>query len=420
MKHYLVYFIFLFPLGMIAQPLNENPYLSFYLGPYLQESSLGGMFGRTYDGIAKEQIARNIPANWANSFSLNHLPLSHRLTDGNAPFGRSYIGISVGENSKSFTVLGSSMGEADYSLRARFKIKNQPRITTSLLGNFNHINRSFDKNGDGFMDLPKRQKGMFINNWNYKGDKLNSALNIYGLWLNEQGGEMGFDESHYLGNVKYGLGEKAQHYGFYNQNKVHILNRDLSPRGTLFFDVEYRFTKMERYFGQRLYTGEEQLVNVYLGYTFKQKANDWEFGIHQNYDKKQEDFLAESLNSYSRNTSTVYAKWGTSIGYKFKMEADLRTEYDWEENMDFHPSLQLKYMFTDYSILTLFAGSGSRNVNIMGEYGDFLFSQRNFDIPETINPEYASYYGASFRYTQRRTFRLSHRGWYMGNFRYYA
>ena len=52
---------FVLPISLFSQSLNENPYLTYYLGNNLQESSLGTILGRTYDGISKVELSKNIP-----------------------------------------------------------------------------------------------------------------------------------------------------------------------------------------------------------------------------------------------------------------------------------------------------------------------------------------------------------------------
>ncbi len=419
MKNICILLFCLIPYFIFSQSLNENPYLTYYLPPHLQESSLGALSVRNYDGIAKTELAKNIPASWTTQYSLNHLPISARVTDANSPFGRNQIIVSTGEKNKTqLQSLGSHFGEWDTNLKSNYILNKRKKIQTGLLVNYHHFDKKIDKNKDNFLDLPLKKKLLIVNGWSFGKKNIKSSLDTYHLRLNETGGEINFNKDiDHLTTNSYGMGTDLVHTGIGMKNDFIFKNSENEEKGRLFLDTDIRLTNMDQFFGVREYLGDEKIFQAYAGYEFSKILSDYEFGfIYKHIDQKET--LGSDISLEQKTTTTgLYGKFATKWGYYLKFQAGLRAYYSQENKFEIHPSFQMTYQPVDDVLITLFSGSGQRQNQVLQQYNRFLFSGKAVNIEETLQPEKAWNYGFSFRYKNWDYFYIGDEE--IGDFRYY-
>ena len=400
MKKLITILYFVLPISLFSQSLNENPYLSYYLGNNLQQSSLGTILGRTYDGISKIDLARNIPSNWIGGYSLNHLPVSARHSDFITPFGRSYMSVGAertGITSVSF--LGSALGEMDASLAGRYYVDKKKKLNTAISLNYHHFKGSQDRNGDQFMDLNQKQKFLGFNAWRYKKRNYKGSLTAYHLYLDEIGGQTHFNkDSDYLTTNAYGLGTRLNHTAVGMRNEWSFKYKDLGSRkGLLFFDAEMRLSDMTKFYGLNEYSAKENTLNAYLGYNIFKGLTEWEVGLHFRNENLEESFADSQFTNANIFIPGAYARMEAQFGYYLKIQADIRANYHSNKEFLIHPGVKITYSPTDRMALSAFAGNGTRYARVFTENERFLFSNREVAISETLNPEKAWHYGLSYR-----------------------
>lgn len=423
MKRLISILYFVLPISLFSQSLNENPYLTYYLGPNLQESSVGTIMGRTYDGISKIHLSRNIPSNWIPSYTLNHLPVSARYSDFITPFGRSYMSIaSRYPTYTSLTFLGSTFGEMDVSLTGGYKIDRKDKAFTNVFLNYHHANGRRDKNEDGFLDLNRKKKFLGINTWNFTNSKnFKSNISAYHMMLDEIGGQVDFNkDTDYLTNNNYGLGIRLNHSGVGMQNQWTFFtdeNRN-NKKGVLVLDAETRISDLTQFYGLNEYNAEEITANAYMGYKLYKGFTDWEFGAHFRHERLQESFADSQLTDFAVSIPGVYARMQTQLGYRIKLQGDIRANYHTDGQFLVHPGLKITYVPQERMALSAFAGNGTRYARVITENDRFLFSNREVSMPEQLNPEQAWHYGLSYRWSYNQNVWVIN-DWEMSNFRYY-
>ncbi len=413
--YFLLYLVF--PISLFAQSLNENAFIDFYLNNNMNESSLGVFTIRSYDGIAKVNLIKNIPSSWIHSYSLNHLPLSDRFADPNSPFGRNYIGIIKGIKKRTtIQFLSSHFGELDANLISNYKVSKKKNIQTSFLVNYHQFTNQRDKNKDNFLDLNKKKKFIGINNWIYGYKNFKSAFSIFHFRLNENGGENNFDKDvDYLTTNAYGLGQKTIHTGIAFKNDYIFKNNENQKTGSLFLDTDIRITDASQFYGTNEYKGNENIIHVYTGYIKEFSMSDFELGLHY-----RSEFLKETYGNaiqINRHLSapSIYAKYSTKIGYKIKIQPDIRIQL-LENKLDYFPSLKLTYQANKQIVLSGFTGRGARYLNVLKEQNRFLFSNRNIIYDGNLLPEKAWHYGISAKYFPRINFYFLDN--YVSNFKF--
>ncbi|MGK0387980.1 MAG: outer membrane receptor for ferrienterochelin and colicins [Maribacter sp.] len=422
MKRLISLLYLVLPISLFAQSLNENPYLTYYLGPNLQESSVGTIMGRTYDGISKIHLSRNIPSSWIPSYTLNHLPISARHSDFITPFGRSYMSIASGYPPyTSLSFLGSAFGEMDVSLTGGYKLDKKGKVSTNLALNYHHANGKRDKNEDGFLDLNRKKKFIGINTWNFKNDKnFRSVVSAFHLMLDETRGQVDFNkDTDYLTNNNYGLGTKLNHSGVGIQNKWTFKNKNNdNKKGTLVLDAETRISDLTQFYGLNEYQAEEITANAYMGYKLYKGFTDWEFGAHFRHERLKESFADSQLTNFAVSIPGVYVRMQTQLGYRVKLQADIRANYHTNDQFLIHPGLKITYVPQERMALSTFAGNGTRYARAITENDRFLFSNREVSMAEQLNPEKAWHYGLSYRWNSHQSVRIFN-DWKMSNFKYY-
>lgn len=380
--------------------MNENPYLSYYLGNNLQQSSLGTILGRTYDGISKVDLAKNIPSNWVYGYSLNHLPESARHSDFITPFGRSYMNVTAEKKGRSSVVfLGSVLGEMDLSLLGSYNVDKGKKLKTILSLNYHHYKGNRDKNEDQFLDLNQKQKVFGINHWSYKNKNYKATLTALHLNLDEVGGQTNFNkDSDYLTTNAYGLGTKLNHTSIAMRNEWSFKHKDLdSKKGLLFIDAEARFSDMTKFYGLNEYKAKERTLNTYLGYEIYKGLTDWEVGLHFRNENLIESFADSQFTNSNIFIPGAYARMEAQFGYFLKIQADIRANYHSNKELLLHPGLKITYAPNDRMALSTFAGNGTRYARVFTENERFLFSNREVSISEELNPEKAWHYGLSYK-----------------------
>ncbi len=421
MKKLILILITSIPISIFSQTLNQNPYLIYYLGPYLQESALGTIMGKAYEGIGKIHLAKNIPSTWIGSYSMNHLPISARYADYNTPFGRSYLGTNSGSyNSTDLTFLGSHFGEIEGNISSTYRLKKKQNISTTLLLNYQYYNGDKDKNEDHFLDLNHKNKFFGINSWTFRKGNFNNTTTAYHLNLNEVGGEITFNkDTDYLSTNAYGLGTNLSHTGVAIQNQYVLKNKETNiTQGIFVLDAEMRLTDLTDFYGTKEYKGNERLINTYLSYQFSKSLTDYEFGIQFKNDKIEESFADSQMTNNNHFITGIYGRAETKIGYKLKLKSDIRMHYHSLDNFLIHPSIQLSYVPIKNTLISFFAGNGRRNAQIFSENSRYLFTGREVQLQESLQAEKAWHYGMSFKwspnYWQEIFYNLN-----VGNFRYY-
>ncbi len=421
MKRIITIIIFVLPISIFSQSLNENPYLSYYLGPNIQESSVGTILGRTYDGVAKMPLSRNIPSTWIYYYTLNHLPVTARYSDFITPFGRSYMSINGGTYGSSIGFLGSFNGEMDMTLNGRYAMNQKKSIDTSIQLNYHHNNSNIDRNQDGFLDLDRKKKFMGINHWSFKRKNYRGSLTGYHLYLDQAGGEVQFDKkTDYLSQNAYGKGILMNHSGIATQHSWKFMDdNDDQIKGELFADGEVRITDMTRFYGLNEYKADELLLNAYTGYKFKKNLTDWEFGLHFRNENLKESYADSQITQFNVSIPGIYARSETQLGYRLKLYTDLRVNYHSDQKeVLIHPGLRLTYVPADRMALSIFAGNGTRYARALSEHHRFLYSNRELNMNESLLPERAWHYGLSYRWSYNKFFEPVY-DWSIGNFKYF-
>lgn len=291
-------------------------------------------------------------------------------------------------------------------------------VATSLLARYGVRGFENDRNGDGFLDMPKGQDFKIMNRWQfYTESGLEGTANISFHDNEQNAGQTAF----YNGdNSAYGIGINSQVIDAFAKLGYARKNRELSSFGSQY---NINHTKMTSIYGsttnQNVYDAQSNqayvnlLYESYIGNSFHQ----YQTGVSFLYDKIHETYTASELQDpyrFEREEAVPGAFFEYTYKPKetFSLVGGIRADYNSIYGLSVTPRFHGKYRFNkDKTALRISAGMGSRTSNPLAQ-NQFIFASGrriHFDMTDTnlaygLEQEVAINSGLSFEHE----FRLSY------------
>ncbi len=287
-------------------------------------------------------------------------------------------------------------GEANLHLNKKWT----KELSSGLLlhGSFNA--GEFDRNDDTFLDLPKKKTldGVWRNY--YVTDVFSTQFNIQALIDERKSGQIfGFDSQPdptppYLiqqQNKRVDVFGKVGYVGFKEENT------------SVGFIYNASWHKTDNVFGSKKYNGTQRSLYTNLLYAtaLPNERHRLNFGASYQFDDYMER-LDDTDFDRRESVPGVYAEYvlGNSaekikgLGVIAGIRLDHHNQFGWLTT----PRLNLKYNFSDRSILRLSAGRGLRTAQILSENIAVLTSNRLLTVVEDLRMEDA--WNAGMNFTQ--------------------
>lgn len=305
----------------------------------------------------------------------------------------------------------NSFGESQHNLNYRFGKK---KISNLISFQIVQPAQKWDKDQDGFLDLPKLQRYMVFDKIKYGDDTkkgFSSLLGIRYLWEQRIGGQELFD-------VKKDLGS-SQIYG----QKVNYQQMEIYSKSNYKFDENKRVTLLASmvmqnqvsWFGTVNYKALQK--HYYLN-------GQYEWQWHKNHELKtglsyRHFYLPETISFtdtfLKRTYSGKYLKDETIVGGFientsslrgdiFTIITGLRVDKHNKFGSQITPRTMLKYDVTNHSTIRASIGTGWRTVNLFSENIGLLVSSRDILFKEALKPEKSINFGVNYlhRYKMKK------------------
>ncbi|HTX89467.1 MAG TPA: TonB-dependent receptor, partial [Bacteroidales bacterium] len=337
------------------------------------------------------------------------------------------------ENSEKFyaNIFGNSNLRFEANLDGALKLND--KLSTMLFFHADDFRNKFDRNGDGFMDLPKVTNINAFNRWDYiKPGVMISRFGIKYLDETRNGGQMDFDKGNFTfdttgiseGIKKYGIGVRTQRLEAFWKNGFFFANHPQSSLGLILSGINHL---QNGFYGINQYSGHEQSLFANLVFTtsFRKETHKIGAGVSYLLDNFNEDYLQHQLSYGNQGmlpaaglTDSIYrltgdhpvnfdmnrTEWSAggyfeyTFNYKDKLTiiAGLRGDYDNFWGFFVTPRLHLKYDFNGTTTLRGSVGRGYRTANVLAENSNLFVSQRKFVFSEELNQENAWNFGLNF------------------------
>ena len=292
--------------------------------------------------------------------------------------------------------------------------------STVIMAHASGDTKEHDGNDDGFKDEPKTLQLNFDNRWLYQAAPggVQIRFGVKAFSDKRIGGQMGYkegmnDHGVYEAVSKGIWGSEIHNSGIDGNFKLGI---PLSNEGaeSLAFVATYSYYDMNTSYGTKYYKGHQNMAFVNAMYQNQIHENHhYTFGIAGQFDDVNESYMDLSFEKGTNkvkevNTNTgspldglddkmfgVYGEY-TFTNDKFTAVLGARGDYHSDGGWVFGPRANLKYSFTDNTIVRLTGGRGFRHANIIADNLGLMSSSRDIYIEEKINMEDAWTFGGNF------------------------
>lgn len=398
-------------------------------------------------GIYSQVMAENVPLirGLATPYGLNYVPgpwmESIQVAKGTSSVVQGYESITgqinveykKPESSEEFYLNVYGNSNLRFEANANGSVKFNDKLSTGFLVHADDFRHKFDRNHDGFMDLPKLTNINVFNRWDYiNPGKWVSRFGIKYMFEERNGGQMEFVKSEWNTDTtgitndskKYGIGVTTNRFETFWKNGVFFKGAAQSSLGLILSFINH---EQDAFFGINLYHGHEQNFNANLIYTaqFAGDKHKISAGGSCFSDTYSENFIQTRLAyryqylpdsvvpTYADkftlvNDSVVTyvmdrAEWAAGAFFeytfnlkdKFTLIAGMRADYNNLWGWLYTPRLHLRITLAKGLALRGSVGKGYRSPNLLAENSPMLISQRALYFAPGLGNEEAWNYGLS-------------------------
>ena len=294
----------------------------------------------------------------------------------------------------------SVMSDTRIDFDASSSLRVSPKWSTVIAGQATGNIRSFDCNGDGFMDNPRVLMFGLSNSWTYTGDNgVQVLFGVRALHDGSRGGQEGYDRLTYQewegahSDDPWGSELLDRSLGGYIEMKV-PLSRDNS--GNMTFSADYIYTDIDSWYGQTSWLGEQHSLYANLAYDRKfNESHRLKAGISGFFDR--DDTILDRIvrseipdpetglplavyNSHSVDNLAslgIFGEYEFRAGDKLTAAAGLKGEWYLRDGLRLSPKLEIEYRPFEAMSLNVNAGRSLRYVEpLQYNTGVFLTGKR--------------------------------------------
>lgn len=389
-------------------------------------------------GIYSQIMTENIPLirGLASIYGLNYIPgpwmESIQVSKGTASVVNGYesvtgqINVEYKKPETTGKFYGNIYTNSNLRMEGNFdgSLKLNSKLSTMLAAHVDQFHNKFDRNNDGFMDLPALSTYNIFNRWDYiNPGKMVSKFGIQYLDETRNGGEMRyrkdeqtFDTAGISNGVKpYGVDIRTKRLAAFWKNGFFFKNHPKASVGLILSGILH---DQDGTFGINLYGGHER--NVYANLIFNTSAKEDKHKIaagisymlddyHENYKQTQlvydftssDIFKLRDFNVVNFNMNRTEWVPGAFLEYTLNLKhltviAGIRGDYNNLWGFFATPRLHMRYKFNETATLRASAGMGYRTANILGENSPQFMSQRLLIFDEKLQQEKAWNFGLNF------------------------
>ncbi len=266
--------------------------------------------------------------------------------------------------------------------------------------------QKWDRDHDGFLDLPKLTRYMLYDKIKYGDENKNGFSTIIGLrylWEQRIGGQKDYNPQTDLGSTAI-YGQKIRYqqpeaytktgYRFSENKKITLIASGfMHAQNSWFGTVKYDAIQHNAYTNLQYELGWRNSHELKAGISYRYLNLDETISFsdtslkrtyHGNYIKQE-----NIPGLFAENTF----KWrGDIITLITGIRADHHNQFGWQVT----PRAMLKYDVTERAIFRASAGTGWRTVNLFSENIGLMVSSRNIVFKEALRPEKAFNWGINF------------------------
>jgi len=396
-------------------------------------------------GLYSQVMTENIPLirGLASSYGLSYIPgpwmESIQVAKGSSSVIQGYesitgqINVEYKKPEESEKLFLNAFGNSNLrmELNGNGSIRINDRLSTMLLVHASNLSHRFDRNGDGFMDMPLSTTITAMNRWNYLiPGKYTSRLAIKYLYEDRNGGQMDFDR-HTFSFDTAGISELTKPYGVrvttnrlegFWKNGFFLGKSGHTSLGLILSGIHHN---QDAFYGINKYNGLEQTFysNLILTSAFRDDHHRIAAGFSYSYDNYRETYaqhqltylyqitgdtangalyrlVGDTLVEYPQNRieSNVggFFEYTLDLHDRFVVIAGVRADYNNLYGWIYTPRLHARVQIDKKTVLRGSIGKGYRTANPLAENTGLFMSQRKLHFASDLDQESAWNYGLNF------------------------
>lgn len=239
------------------------------------------------------------------------------------------------------------------------------RLSTVIMGHADGNFKSFDMNGDGFVDDPRVRQFNVGNRWFYYDPKVQVHFGFNAVSDRRAGGQPGYDRSSYKVGAPWGsdIGDRL----FKSFLKVGFPLRE-DQSSSIAMIADYAFQDLDARFGSTSYTGRQN--SGYLNLVWRNEINeshDFTIGasaVADRFDETLNRPVRAGVNSYQGPTSLynmgLFGEYTFHLGTKLTTITGVSANWYGDQGFRLSPRATIRFQPWDALILRLNGGRGIR------------------------------------------------------------
>jgi hypothetical protein len=392
-------------------------------------------------GVYSQILSENVPLvrGLASSFGLSYIPgtwmesilvskgASSVVNGFESVTGQIMVEYKKPANSEKLFLNFFGNDNTRLEANAHSALKINDRLSTMLFGHVSHFNNPFDRNNDGFMDIPANTTYNFMNRWDFNiPNKFTSHLGVKYFDEVRTGGFMHFDPETFSQDTA-GINSGTKVYGiemhtrrlegflkngimfpdhpdrsialivsgiYHSQNDLLGLNKYDATQKSFYANLLFQDKLVNEH--HKFTTGLSFMFDNYAE-TFSKKDLTYLYQVAGN----DQDNIPDSLFTiFSIRDTTLnldrkemvpgaFFEYTMMLGDKFTLIAGMRADYHNRYGLFLTPRLHARYMITPSTTLRASAGKGYRSANVLAENYSIMASQRVLHISNNLDQENA-------------------------------
>lgn len=399
----------------LAESFETNPSIDVNFSDAITGARQIKMLGLTSPNILI--TTENIPAirGASQTYGLSFIPgpwvESIQVTKGTGSVVNGYesiagqINAELQKPSKDARLFVNAYGAINgrLELNTHLNTKVSEKWDTGLYIHGDTRNQKFDRNDDGFLDLPLADQINIMNRWQYTDTEhgIVSFINVRYMNDNKQSGQVDFDPDTHKGGTQF-WGSEIGTQRFDASAKLGWVNPEI-PYQSLGVQTAYSYHDQDSYFGLKDYdiVHSSFYGNLIYNSIISDSRHKIKTGVSFTYDQYDEQVNATFYERTENSVGGFFEYQYDNLG-DLNMTAGIRVDNHNLMGFFVTPRLHVRYTPWEKAAFRFSVGSGQRTANIFTENQQLFSSNRIIRILDNdgpvygLDPEKAWNYGFSY------------------------
>ncbi len=295
-------------------------------------------------------------------------------------------------------LFGSIIGR--YEINTHFNLKTDENWSTGLFLHGNKRTEKYDKNNDGFLDLPVSEQINLMNRWQYTDMEKGWVSFLSWRYMKDEKilGTLSFNpekdrgmRNHWGSEIKTKRWDASFKLGYVFPE---------TPYQSFGFQAAYSNHDQDSYYGLRIYDINQDsfYTNLIFNSIIGNTLNKFKAGLNYSFDYYKERVNFDKYNRTDYNIGSFF-EFSHDNNDNFSLISGIRVDFHNNLGSFFTPRLHLRYVPLEKLVIRLSAGSGRKAANIFAENQTLFATNRSINIQSSqgkiygLDPEKAWNYG---------------------------